>query len=136
MDLANSYLFVKAKIQRADGANLDNADEVGPVNNFLHSMFSQIDIQLNGTLISSSTNTYPYRAYIESLLSYGPAAKASHLTAALFYKDEAGKMDDRNPLADAANSGLKTRAGFTNRNRVVDLVGACIQTFSFNRATC
>ena len=123
MDLANSYLFVKAKIQRADGANLDNADEVGPVNNFLHSMFSQIDIQLNGTLISSSTNTYPYRAYIENLLSYGPAAKASHLTAALFYKDEAGKMDDRNPLADAANSGLKTRAGFTNRNRVVDLVG-------------
>jgi len=123
MDLANSYLFVKAKIQRADGANMDNADQVGPVNNFLHSMFSQIDIQLNGTLVSSSTNTYPYRAYIENLLSYGPAAKNSHLTAALFYKDTAGKMDHTNPLADDANSGLKTRATFTNRNRVVDLMG-------------
>ena len=123
MDLANSYLFVKAKIQRADGANLANTDEVGPINNFLHSMFSQIDIQLNGTLVSSSTNTYPYRAYIENLLSYGPAAKESHLTAALFYKDEAGKMDHANPLADDANSGLKKRAGFTNRNRVVDLLG-------------
>ena len=32
-------------------------------------------------------------------------------------------MEDRNPLANAVDSGLKTRAGFTNQNRVVDLIG-------------
>ena len=126
VDFANSYLHVKAKIVRANGNNLADTDTVGPVNNFLHSLFSQVDVSLNGTLITNSTNTYPYRAYIENLLSYGSAAKKSQLTAALFYKDEAGKMDKANPLAggdDDKNSGLATRATFTAESREVDLLG-------------
>jgi hypothetical protein len=91
IDFANSYLYVRAKITQANGNNLENDDTVGPVNNFLHSLFSQIDISLNGTLITNSTNTYPYRAYIETLLSYGPLAKKSHLTASLYFKDGAGR---------------------------------------------
>ena len=67
LDLANSFLFVTAKVTRVDNTNTHADDPVGPVNNFLHSMFSQVDIQLNGTLITSSTNMYPYRAYIETL---------------------------------------------------------------------
>ena len=45
------------------------------------------------------------------LLNYGPAAKRSQLTAAMFYKDMAGKMDVENPTAAAANAnlGLKER---------------------------
>ena len=127
MDFANSYLYVRAKLklQRANGANIEDGDEVGPVNNFLHSLFSQIDVSLNGTLITSSTNTYPYRAYIENLLSYGPDAKELQLTAALFYKDKAGKMDAANPhAADAdVNTGLKKRAAFVSENKTVDMVG-------------
>jgi hypothetical protein len=38
--LANGFLCVRAKIIRANGDNLDAADMVGPVNNFLHSWFS------------------------------------------------------------------------------------------------
>ena len=121
IDFANSYLHVKAKITKANGSNLDGTDTVGPVNNFLHSLFSQIDVCFNGTLITNSTNTYPYRAYTENLLSYGPAAKKSQLTAGLFYKDEAGKMDKPNPLADEddRNSGLALRAAFTVQSREV-----------------
>src|SRR5208282_6679697 len=99
MDFANSYLYVRAKLQRANRANIEDGDEVGPVNNFLHSLFSQVDVSLNRTLITSSTNTYPYRAYIEDLLSYDQSAKSSQLTACLFYKDEAGKMDKTSPHA-------------------------------------
>ena len=126
IDFANSYLYVKAKILRANGSNLEEADTVGPVNNFLHSLFSQIDISLNGTLITSSTGTYPYRAYIENLLSYGPAAKSSQLTSCLFYKDEAGKFDKPNPLAEAAadkNIALTKRTSFTAKSREVDMIG-------------
>lgn len=125
LDLANSFLFVKAKVTRADNTNTHADDQVGPVNNFLHSMFSQVDIQLNGTLITSSTNMYPYRAYIENLLSFGPSAKNSHLTAALFYKDRAGKMDVANPLAAAVdvNTGLANRASFVHESKTVDMMG-------------
>jgi len=40
-----------------------------------------------------SSNTYPYRAHIETLLSFGPAAANSQLSASLWYKDTAGRFD-------------------------------------------
>jgi hypothetical protein len=57
-----------------------------------------VDVSLNGTLITNSAKTYAYRAYLENLLCYEPAAKSSQLTGELFYEDEAGKMDKPNPL--------------------------------------
>jgi hypothetical protein len=38
---------------------------------------------------------YPYRAYIETLLSYEPAAKESQLTGVMWYKDTPGQQDKR-----------------------------------------
>ena len=139
LDLANSFLCVRAKITRADGENLDATDTVGPVNNFLHSLFSQLDVSLNGTLITSSTNTYAYRSYIETLLSYGVDAKSSQLTSALFYKDEAGKMDKPNPLAANAadrNSGLVTRRTFGAESREKDMIGRIHTDIFSRRGTC
>ena len=125
LDLADSYLHVKAKIQRANGNDVANDDQIGPVNNFIHSLFSEVEVSLNGTLISASTGTYPYRAYIENLLNYGTEAKQSQLTSELFYKDTAGKMDCANPGAAVAiqNTGLRKRAEFTGGNVVVDMIG-------------
>ena len=70
LDLARTQLFVKAKITKANGTAIDADTQVGPVNLFLHSLFSQVDVSLNERLISPSTNTYPYRAMIETLLNY------------------------------------------------------------------
>ena len=108
--LNQSQLYLKAKITKTDGSILTEADHVGPVNLFLQSLFSQIDVSLNERLISPSTPTYPYRALLETLLSYGSDAKNSQLTTALFYKDTAGKIDNANPMAgddDNVNRGLK-----------------------------
>jgi len=69
IDFANTMLYVKAKVTQDNGNNLAANAEVGLVNLFLHSLFLQVDISLNGTLITSSTNTYPYRAMLETLLS-------------------------------------------------------------------
>ena len=102
-DLASSYLHVKAKITAADGTNLDADVQVGPVNLWLHALFSQVEVFLNNKLVTPSSTAYPYRAYIETILNFSKDAKDSHLTSALFYKDKAGKMDSVNPLAEAAN---------------------------------
>jgi len=96
------------------------------VNLFLHSLFSQVDIQLNGTLITSSTNTYPYRAILETLLSYGEDAKKTHLTSGLYYKDAAGQMDTvalRDGDDVVPNEGFVKRSQHTNQSRVVDMMG-------------
>ena len=125
LDLARTQLYVKAKITKANGTALDPNTEVGPVNLFLHSLFSQVDVSLNERLISPSTNTYPYRAMLETLLNYGEEAKTSQLSMAMFYKDTPGKMDVVNPVAedDDANMGLNTRYTFTKQSNTVDMVG-------------
>ena len=86
LDLARTQLYVKVKITKPNCAVLDPNAQVGPVNLFLHFLFSQVDVSLNERLISPSTNTYPYRAMIETLLNYGEDAKASQLSMVMFYK--------------------------------------------------
>lgn len=117
---------MKAKIFKADGTDLEATTQVGPTNLCLHSLFSQVDVSLNERLISSSTNTYAYRAMLETLLNHGDEAKKSQLTMSLFYKDTPGKMDTVNPLAedDKANLGLKARFAFTSSSNIVDMMGA------------
>ena len=124
-DLASSYLHVKAKITAADGANLDADVQVGPVNLWLHALFSQVEVFLNNKLVTPSSTVYPYRAYIETILNFSKDAKDSHLTSALFYKDKAGKMDSVNPLAEEANvnTGLKERHAHTRQSRSVAMEG-------------
>ena len=125
IDLSNSQLYVRAKITKADGTAIDDDVDVGPVNNWLHSLFSQVDITMNGKVVSPATNTYPYRAMIETLLNYGDEAKKSQLTCQLYHKDSAGKMDVVKPTeVDAnANMGLKARYEFTKSSASVSMIG-------------
>ena len=101
------------------------AVKVAPVNLFLHSLFGQLDIDLNGRTISDGSSTYPYRAYLETLLSYGEEAKSTHLTSSLFDKDTVNKMDEPDPTKANADAslGLKKRVSFTSEGRVVDTTG-------------
>ena len=75
LNFANTQLLVKDKITRGNGDDITDTDHVGGVNLFLHSLFQQVDISLNDVQVSQSVGTYAYRAYIESLLSYGFQAK-------------------------------------------------------------
>src|SRR6218665_4225288 len=131
LDLASTQLYVKAQIIKANNDPIDNNDNIGPTNLFLHSFFSEVDITLNDTLVTLSNNTYAYRSYLETLLSYGDAAKTSQLTSALYYKDVAGHMTHANPNDDAAqNTGFKKRSVLTNEGRVVDML-ECIHSDLF-----
>ena len=115
LDLANTMLHVQVKVTRANGDDLDLADAVGPVNNWLHSLFSQVD---------PFDNTYAYRAYIETLLSYGTDAKVTQLTGQLWHKDTATHMDAVEIVdGAAANAGFVARRENIVRSRVVDMMG-------------
>lgn len=137
VDLPNVYLHVLVEIVQGNGESIGNNSTVGPINNFMHSLFSQVDVRLNENLVSSTNNTYAYRALIETLLSYGPAAKESQLQCGLYYKDTAGHMEVNNPqhtqiaaTADTPartepckNAGLASRYAHFHGGRVVDLMG-------------
>ena len=95
------------------------------VNNFLHSLFKQVDVFLKGKQVTQATGTYAYRAYLETLLNYGPSAKDSQLTAALYYKDTAGKMDIADPTVAGGNgnAGLRARHVFSKTSGTVEMTG-------------
>ena len=56
IDLSQTFLYIKAKVEN------DLNKKHSPSNNLLHTMFSQVDVSLNETLVTASVNTYPYRA--------------------------------------------------------------------------
>ena len=62
IDLAHTMLYIQAKVELIE-AEAENA-KVAPVNNFLHSLFTQVDVFFNQKLVSPPNNAYPYRAYI------------------------------------------------------------------------
>jgi hypothetical protein len=119
IDLANTYLFVEAQIVDDDDAAFDGGEDVGPVNLWMHSLFNDVSFSLNEKLVSQPTSLYSYRAYIETLLSYGPAAKESQLTGGMLYKDTPGHQDK----TTAANNGFKSRIALTAQSKSVQMMG-------------
>ena len=91
------------------------------MNNWFHSLFSQMDVYLNDTLVTPSSNTYPFRAYVDTVLSYGDEAKNTQLTSQLWYKDTAGHMDATN--VDGGNTGLVERRRYIAESRIVEMMG-------------
>ena len=70
IDLSRSYFEIQWNVKKGDGNNTTNATKTYFVNNLAHSLFKQISVRLNGTLISPQTDTYAYKAYLETLLNY------------------------------------------------------------------
>ena len=114
IDLSKTILTVTGKVTKKDGTSkLDGNDQtnVAPVNNFLHSLFRQVDVYLNGKQVTPAMGTYAYRSYIETLLNYDVSAKQSQFSSALYYKDTAGQMDKVGALASSTTLNYRTAQG-------------------------
>ena len=115
IDLSKTILTVTGKITKKDATTkLDGNDQsnVAPVNNFLHSLFRQVDVYLNGKQVTPAMGTYTYRSYIETLLNYDVSAKQSQFSSALYYKDTAGQMDKNGALASSKTFNYRTAGTF------------------------
>jgi hypothetical protein len=54
-----TYLFVEAHIMDDDDTALDGGADVGPVNLWMHFLFSDVSVSLNENLVSPPTSLYP-----------------------------------------------------------------------------
>ena len=115
-------LYVRGKLTKADGSDLDASDQTAGVNNFLHCLFSQCTI-LNGTTITQSGDLYNYRSILETLLSYGVDVTISHFTNGYWYKDQ----DDMKPCdptkAESTNTGFIDGWNRQKRSKVTEMCG-------------
>ncbi|XP_057335056.1 uncharacterized protein F54H12.2-like [Microplitis mediator] len=120
IDLAHTIISLRVSITRETPvAASATPPKVGPINNFMHSIFNQVDVLFNQKRVSTPNNLYAYRAYIETLLSYGLDAKKSHLSTVGWCCDTPGKMDS----VDDDNLGLKKRRDLLTCEKSADFIG-------------
>jgi len=115
-------LYVKGKFIGADGKDLDATDFTAGTNNFLHSLFSQCSISLNGVNITPASDLFPYLAYLETILIYESDAANSHLTNTYWYLDEGRDVLAGNTTsADIKSKGFVTRWERQKQRKVTEL---------------
>ena len=134
LNLARSYLYLKVKVSKPDGSNLDGTSKVGFANYPIASLFNQVDVILGGKLISSATNTYAHLSILDVLLNYDTEVAESQLGCGLFCKDTAGQMEEMDITADPVlNTGLGTRSEWTKRAKLSSYRVGFTQTYLIKR---
>jgi hypothetical protein len=137
VDLRRTYLYVKANVLQNDDIPLPtprqrdengvlgdplSSAKVGPVNLWLHSLFSQVDVYLQQKLVTSSNSTYFIKAYIDSMLKCCNLAREVNLQSQMYFKDSCDSMDETDPFS-GMNSGLMLREKYTRESKIVDMEG-------------
>ena len=117
IDLNDTTLYVKFKVTRKDGKNIETADKVGLNNLSIASLFKDVSLTVSETQVEGGQGSYPYLAYFKVMSQFHPDAQKSHMEAFGWYKDEAGKFDSE------TNKGFKTRSELIKGSQMVELEG-------------
>lgn len=108
-------------------------ENVGLAKLGLHSIFSQVDCSLQQMSLGQTGTNYPYKAYIDTLLSSSEDEKVS-LESQLFIKDTPGH--DSADVKTGSNIGLYRRSLYTDEGRIIEMEGGmCVDAFQTNRLT-
>jgi hypothetical protein len=112
IDFSATTLYLQAKITKADGsaypADTSSAkQEVAFKNNSMHSLFSDVLVKFNSTLVEGGEGCYALKSYINTLFSFSDTTMEKQLFASGFAKDDAGAADA------VTNKGYITRKAWT-----------------------
>ena len=125
--LSDTYIDLDIKLNVRGKLISGNGERIGQKNittvekSFFQSLFSQCNITRNGVRITQSGDLYQYRPYLETLLTYGSDAPASHLTNS-FRDLGRGDMLLCNP-STANKTAAVTNVGFITRSVKLSRVG-------------
>lgn len=139
IDLPSTTVEFAVKITTADGTtDIAATTDVGPINNLLHSMFTNVDIELNGKPVSDPTGLYPYVAQVATLLETSEDAQKNRGQLALYYHDPSPALAGFSSLIPtsgiAPNPGLNSRRVAMGQARRMILRGKLFaDIFQMNR---
>ena len=120
LDFNNPRLHVLAKIAKADATNID-ANKAALINMALHSMFCEIGVELNDRSVGDTSQLYPYRSFVESLLNYSKETQETRILCEGWIKDTTGHVNVT--AVGRNNAGLNARAVNFARSTLVELIG-------------
>src|SRR5271163_3994814 len=117
IDLYAKILRVTVKITKADGTAYADKAEVALINNSLHSLFSDIIVTINETIVEGGEQIYSMKALMGTLFSYSKDTMANQLFSSGFARDDAGAADT------ITKTGYVTRRGWTNAGASKEFYG-------------
>jgi hypothetical protein len=114
-------VYTKCKIVQKDdtnlAANLSSADDfVSTINSLSSSLFSDINIDVNGTVIDTQNGLYAFNGHVNNILSDHDRRTRNYPTTRL-YSEEAAATVDSTTSADA-----KTRGAYFANGGTVQLI--------------
>jgi len=122
LDLFNSQMHVTLRVLHDENSVLTAWEDIYPVNLFLQSLFSQIDVSIQGKAFATTSGYYPYKAYIQTMLRYGSDAKQSQLSTQLWVKDTTGHFDDVD-FTNGDNTNGIVKMAYIKESKLIDLQG-------------
>ena len=159
LDLRSSFIVIEFSINDSSGAEIiktspePRTDELNdaaqlaaaktinkakiafPEQYIIGSIFKNVEVWINDTLVSSADNLYPYRAYIETLLSYNKHVKNEQLRMSGYFNDTGGNAGmewrDADVLVDEIsgndnriiNKGVNERFMLTKYGKKMQVIG-------------
>jgi hypothetical protein len=124
MDLHETRLYVKCRIVKKDGTKFSEKDVVAPVNLFLHSLWSQMDVLLQQVPVASGVSTrYPYKALIDYTLGTNRTEYNTSGACQMYYRDTLTCMEDWDPTKPPINEGLFARHKRCKNGKIFDMEG-------------
>lgn len=131
-DLHNAFHFLTVKISKHNGNDigapqqLDENHKVAFANNIASTIFEDCHLTLNGNLIESSNNLYPYKSFFQTFLCAGKDIKDNQLAISGYYRDN-GDIDTNAILTamdsgDCHNQGLHSRFNLGSASKTINLL--------------
>lgn len=117
----NVLLIIEANVTQDDGTNLPNDSDVAVTNLFLHSLFKDIILKVNDTVVSQATGAYGYRAYIETNYTFSSAAKEGAIgIPQLYYQEPSGLF---NSVDITKNNSYAKRKAKCSNSKTIKMCG-------------
>src|SRR5271154_2541862 len=117
LNLADHFVRIVFKVVNSDGSVLGDQEDFSVENNIFHTLFSSVEVFMNGKQISDSLAYYPYRAYLTNLLDTSESMKKNAMSSLLWYQDD-------NPDDFTNNSGYKKRKEFLKGSKACEIIGS------------
>ena len=125
IDVNEIQLYLRAKVEKADGTAWDSAkDKVGLTNLPISTLWRDVSLHLGSKQIEGGQMNYPYLGYFSTVMQFSTAAQKSHMLTQGWYKDTAGKMNE-----DTGNKGYEKRAELIEGGKVYELMGPLFLNF-------
>ena len=118
VDLGDIKILLHLKITKTKGKFDATADKISFVNLPLASVFKDVFVEIGTQQVEGGYHTYPYNAYLSTLLQFHPSAKKTHLEAWGWNEDTPGEFDDA-----ANNTGFKLRQEDCGKGQIWELMG-------------